>query len=131
MNKTYIIAALMLVFGVVLLANALNETDPYATFDSAALEGGKKKIAGQLMKDKPMIQDQENPDHFSFYLRDTEGKERQVVLLQPKPQDFELSEQIVLTGRMEGDQFIATDVQLKCPSKYKDEESMLEDLMEG
>jgi cytochrome c-type biogenesis protein CcmE len=42
-----------------------------------------------------------------------------------KPQDFERSEQIVLTGKMKGDEFVATDILMKCPSKYKDEEIYL------
>ena len=44
------------------------------------------------------------------------------MLLAAKPQDFELSEQIVLTGKMQGDVFMASDMLMKCPSKYKDEE---------
>ena len=54
--------------------------------------------------------------------RDSDGEEAKVVLLAEKPQDFELSEQIVVTGRMKGEEFIATDMLMKCPSKYKDEE---------
>ena len=48
--------------------------------------------------------------------------EYKVVFDGAKPQDFELSEQIVVTGRMKDDTFIATDLLMKCPSKYKDEE---------
>jgi len=40
----------------------------------------------------------------------------------PKPQDFELSEEIVVTGSIQGDEFVGKDILLKCPSKYKDEE---------
>ncbi|MEM6397881.1 MAG: cytochrome c maturation protein CcmE [Bacteroidota bacterium] len=130
MNKTYLIAGLFLAIGVFLLVEALDAGSPYATFASASADGGKHKIAGHLMKDKPMIQDQNNPDHFSFYLMDTDSSIQQVILLQPKPQDFEMSESIVLTGRMSGATFIASDIQLKCPSKYKDEESALKDLMD-
>ncbi|MFN5363918.1 MAG: cytochrome c maturation protein CcmE [Bacteroidota bacterium] len=39
-----------------------------------------------------------------------------------KPQDFERSESIVLTGEMSGDVFQASEMLLKCPSKYKDQE---------
>jgi len=35
-----------------------------------------------------------------------------------KPQDFERSEQIVLTGKMKGDEFLASKILMKCPSKY-------------
>ena len=46
----------------------------------------------------------------------------QVVLHAGKPQDFERSEQIVLTGQMANDRFEASDMLLKCPSKYNDQE---------
>jgi cytochrome c-type biogenesis protein CcmE len=36
-----------------------------------------------------------------------------------------MSEQIVVTGQLKGEEFIATDILLKCPSKYKDEELYL------
>ena len=65
---------------------------------------------------------QVDPNYFSFYMKDTEGEERKVVLLGSKPQDFELSEQLVLTGKTADDGFVATEMLMKCPSKYKDEE---------
>ena len=36
----------------------------------------------------------------------------------PKPQDFDASEQVVITGNMRGDVFMADKILLKCPSKY-------------
>ena len=65
---------------------------------------------------------EEDPNSFSFFLRDMNGDERKVILKAAKPQDFEMSEQIVVTGKMAGDDFVATDILMKCPSKYKDEE---------
>jgi cytochrome c-type biogenesis protein CcmE len=35
-----------------------------------------------------------------------------------KPQDFEMSEQIVVTGRAENGVFKADKILMKCPSKY-------------
>ena len=65
---------------------------------------------------------EKDPNLFSFYVTDKKGESKKVILKAAKPQDFELSEQIVVTGKMVGDEFIAKDVLLKCPSKYKDEE---------
>ena len=48
-----------------------------------------------------------------------------MILKMAKPHDFEKSEKVVLTGKVEGDQFIASSVLLKCPSKYKDEEMFI------
>ena len=95
----------------------------YATFAEATQRNQRVKVAGLLAKDKEMYYNpEENPNYFSFYLRDPKGQEKKVILLQGKPQDFDRSEQIVVTGEMKGDDFVANEVLLKCPSKYKDEE---------
>lgn len=108
---------------IVMLTSAADDMSTYATFADAEQSGERVKITGQLAKDKEMHYDPEvDPNYFSFYIKDAEGDERKVVLLSEKPQDFELSEQIVLTGSMKGDEFVATDMLMKCPSKYKEEE---------
>jgi cytochrome c-type biogenesis protein CcmE len=55
-------------------------------------------------------------------MKDADGVERKVILNKPKPQDFEMSEQIVVTGELQNDAFMANEILMKCPSKYKDEE---------
>ncbi|MEY2904665.1 MAG: hypothetical protein RJA52_681 [Bacteroidota bacterium] len=123
MKKIHIIAILMILGAIVLLTNAAGDMSTYANFKDAEKNGLRVKVAGTLSKDKEMEYKPEvDPNYFSFYIKDAEGEERKVVLLGAKPQDFELSEQIVLTGSMKGDTFIATEMLLKCPSKYKDEE---------
>jgi len=123
MKKIHIIAILMIIVAIGLLVNAADDMSTYATFDQATQTGERVKVAGQLAKDKEMSYNpEEDPNYFSFYIRDTKGEERKVVLLAAKPQDFELSEQLVLTGQMKGNEFVATDMLMKCPSKYKDEE---------
>ncbi len=128
MKKVYIIAAILIVGAIALLTNAADDLSTYATFAEAQAQKGRVKIAGQLAKDMEMVYDpQTDPNYFSFYVRDNDGQTQKVVLLQSKPQDFELSEQIVLTGRMQEEVFLATDILLKCPSKYKDEELYLKE----
>ena len=123
MKKIYIVAIVMVAVAIGLLTTAADDMSTYATCTEAVDTGDRVKIAGQLSKDKEMYYNpEEDPNYFSFYIKDTEGDERKVVLLSEKPQDFELSEQIVLTGQMKGDEFVATDMLMKCPSKYKDEE---------
>lgn len=113
----------MIAVAIGLLTTAADDLSTYATFQEAVHSGDKVKIAGQLSKDKAMIYEPKvDPNHFSFYMTDTKGEERKVVLLAAKPQDFELSEQLVLTGKMKGKEFVATEMLMKCPSKYKDEE---------
>ena len=113
----------MIVAAIALLTTAADDMSTYATFAEASRTGDRVKIAGQLSKDKEMYYNPaEDPNYFSFYIKDTKGEEHKVVLLSEKPQDFELSEQVVLTGQMKDDAFVATDLLMKCPSKYKDEE---------
>ncbi|MTB53758.1 cytochrome c maturation protein CcmE [Lewinella sp. W8] len=131
MKKTYILAIIMAIVAVALVLRAGGEVAPYANFATATENGDQVKLVGTLVKDKPMEYDAlKDPNYFSFWLRDQEGTERKVILLKGKPQDFEMSESIVLTGRMDQEAFIAKDIQLKCPSKYKDEESMIKELTE-
>jgi len=89
-----------------------------------AIDSGKRvKVVGELLKDKAMVYNPEtNPNEFSFYLVDSEGQNNQVILNKAKPQDFEMSEQVVVTGIMQSGVFKADEVLMKCPSKYKDEE---------
>ena len=128
MKKVYIIAGIMIAVAVSLFVMAQDDLSTYATISQAVASGDRVKIAGQLAKDMEMIYDPvEDPNLFTFYIRDDEGATQKVVLLQAKPQDFELSEQVVLTGRMQEDAFVATDVPMKCASKYKDEEIYLKE----
>jgi cytochrome c-type biogenesis protein CcmE len=124
MKRIYIIAALMVAAAIALLMNSAKDMSTYANFDEAENKSRQVKVAGQLVKDKPMVYDPiKDPNYFSFFIKDGEGQERKVVLLKSKPQDFELSEQIVVTGQMQKNgEFLASDMLLKCPSKYKDEE---------
>jgi cytochrome c-type biogenesis protein CcmE len=79
----------------------------YGTFEEALSSRERMKVVGTLSKDKEMIYDPvEDPNYFSFYMKDGKGQEEKVILLQSKPQDFELSEQIVLTGQMGEDGFV-------------------------
>lgn len=123
MKKVHLIGIAMIGLAIFLLSQVAGDMSTYATFQDADQAEKRVKIAGQLAKDKEIIYDPEtDPNYTSFYMRDANGEERKIVLLAAKPQDFELSEQLVLTGAMDGDTFVATDMLTKCPSKYKDEE---------
>ena len=126
MKKIHFIAIGIIILAIGILLTASNDIATYSNFREAIDSGKKVKIAGQLIKEKEMFYDpQKDPNYFSFHLRDIEGTEKKVVLVGAKPQDFELSEQLVLTGKMNGEDFLATDMLMKCPSKYKDEEEYL------
>ncbi|MEX2088463.1 MAG: cytochrome c maturation protein CcmE, partial [Bacteroidota bacterium] len=55
---------------------------------------------------------------FTFSMKDDNNRVVRVVLDGAKPNNFELAESIVVKGRFVGEEFHATDVLTKCPSKY-------------
>jgi cytochrome c-type biogenesis protein CcmE len=123
MKKTHFIGIGLIAVAIGLFMMAGKDMSQYSNFDQAGQQQRNAKVVAQLAKDKEMVYDPAvDPNYFSFYAVDSEGEERKVVLLKAKPQDFELSEQLVLTGKMVGDEFHASDMLMKCPSKYKDEE---------
>lgn len=123
MNRNIIIALAFITVGIIVFLSISKDVSTYASFEVAEKSGQTSKIVGQLSKDKPMIYDPQNaPNEFTFFMKDADGLEKKVVLNKPKPQDFEMSEQIVVTGKIDGDIFKASEILMKCPSKYKDEE---------
>jgi cytochrome c-type biogenesis protein CcmE len=123
MKKIHIIAIAVIAVAIGFLITASKDVTTYADFKQATQSGDKVKLVGQLVKDKPVeYNPEQDPNYLAFWLRDDRGETRKVVLRAGKPQDFERSEQIVLTGQMEGEVFTASDMLLKCPSKYKDQE---------
>ena len=123
MKKIYIINILVVIIGIGLLISASKDMSTYGTFDTASQSGKRMKIAGELMKEKEMVYDPEvDANLFSFYMTDGNGNNSKVELNKPKPQDFERSEQVVVTGSMKSGVFVADELLMKCPSKYKDEE---------
>ena len=128
MKRIHIISIALIAVAVTVLITASADMSTYGSFADARANEQKVKIAGQLAKDREMVYDPEtDPNYFSFYLTDQKGEEQKVVLLQAKPTDFEMSEQVVVTGQWRESEFVATDVLLKCPSKYKDEEVFLKE----
>ena len=123
MKKSHILAIAIVAVAIGILITASSDVTTYANFDQAAKTGEKVKLVGQLVKDQAVEYNPEkDPNYLAFQLRDDAGQVRKVVLRAGKPQDFERSESIVLTGEMNGDIFEASDMLLKCPSKYKDQE---------
>ena len=123
-----IIALLVIAAAVAVLISMAGEFSQYTDF-SAALEAPEQnhQIVGHLSlgSGKEVVYNpKEDPNVFYFYMKDRQGMEKKVKCLQEKPNHFERSEQIVLTGRMQGELFVAHDIQMKCPSKYQDNAAM-------
>ena len=122
MKKIHILGIVIIAIAIGAIFTTLNSTSTYASFTEAALEPGNEfHVVGKLNKEKQTLYDPHvNANLFSFYMIDNKGKECKVLLHKNKPQDFERSEQLVLIGKMQGETFEASDILMKCPSKYND-----------
>jgi cytochrome c-type biogenesis protein CcmE len=122
MKKLHIIGIIVVAVAIGVIFVSLKNTSTYADFTEAlAHPGTEYHVVGKLDKAQPQVYDPKiNTDEFLFTLVDNKGVSKQVVLHKSKPQDFEKSEQIVLIGKMKGDEFHANDILMKCPSKYAD-----------
>lgn len=123
MKKMHIVGLIVIAAAVAVLITMTSDFSTYGNFSAAMNETNRNhQIVGHLVVDKPIEYNPEvDANSFSFYMKDENGMEKKVISKSEKPQDFERSEQIVLTGKMEGEVFVATEMQLKCPSKYQDE----------
>ncbi len=116
----------MVVAAIAIFITASGDVSTYASFGDAAISQGKVKIVGELDREFPVHYDPDtDPNIFRFHMVDNNGESKKVIVGMPKPQDFEKSEQVVVTGKMKDDTFVASEVLTKCPSKYKDEELSL------
>lgn len=122
MKKTHILGIIIIAIAIGAILTTLNSTSTYANFSEAAKDPGSEfHVVGKLDKEKETVYEpQRDANMFTFYMKDNAGVEKKVVLHKNKPQDFERSEQIVLIGKIEGDEFHASDILMKCPSKYND-----------
>ena len=121
MKTIHIIIILVLVAAIAIVITTLSDSSTYSNFGEAAKKPGKEyHIIGTLNKNKPIVYDaQKNANQFTFFMIDDKGIEKKVVYNKTKPQDFEKSEKVVIIGSMKNDEFHATSLLLKCPSKYK------------
>ena len=119
MKKSSIIGLVVIAVAIAVIVSIYANTSSYGSFGDAKRSGSVLQVVGVLDKQKELYYDAaKNSNYFSFYVKDKKGEECKVVYGNTEPQDFEKSEQIVLTGRMIGNEFHASTILMKCPSKY-------------
>lgn len=123
MKKIHIILLLLVIGGIVGMSFFIKDLTTYETFASAARKSDDfVVIKVQLDKATPIEYDQlKDPNKTVFYAIDQDGKRSKVVYNNAKPTDIERSEGIDLNGYMRNGYFECTKLQMKCPSKYKDD----------
>lgn len=129
MKKSHLLILTVIAIAIGILVTTAGDVSQYVSFKEArelAAEGNATKVhvVGRLPRDaqKNIMGLEYNPtldpNYFAFTLVDTNRIAQRVVYFNPKPQDFDKSEQVVITGSMRNDVFVADKILLKCPSKY-------------
>ncbi len=123
MKKVHIILLILVISGIVGMSFFVKDLTTYETFASAAEKPSQFVVVKvKLDKTVPIEYDQvKDPNKTIFYAVDADGKRIKVLYNNAKPTDIERSEGIDLNGYMRNDHFECTKLQMKCPSKYKDD----------
>lgn len=122
MKKSNIFALVLIACALAAILSMVGDFSSYETFATAQEKPGKEfQIIGVLdtSENKMMYEPIKDANHFIFYAKDEAGKTSKVIFNGTKPQDFERSEKLTMTGAMNNGEFKCSKILMKCPSKYK------------
>lgn len=124
MKKIHIILLVLIAASIAVLVSFLQTTTTYDTVDTAKSKPGKfVHLMAKWDKSEPLHYDAiKNPNYLAFTAIDSLGQKVNVVYHNPKPENFELSERLVMKGKYIDSVFVCQNIQTKCPSKYKDQD---------
>jgi cytochrome c-type biogenesis protein CcmE len=129
MKKSHIFVLVIIAAAVGIIISTMSDASSYSTFTIARQQAAsgnltKVHVVGTLPRDadkRPVGLEYDpvvNPNYFAFTMVDTLHVAQRVVYRNPKPQDLDKSEQVVIVGAMKDGVFEADQILTKCPSKY-------------
>ncbi|NVK05844.1 MAG: cytochrome c maturation protein CcmE [Flavobacteriia bacterium] len=120
MKTSHIILLIMIAISIGGILSIYGDASTYVDFNLAEKNMGEKyTVIGELVKDEPVDFNPKNT-MLTFTAVDSTGLRRTVYYGQPKPMDFERSEKITMKGFATDSGFVATEILMKCPSKYNE-----------
>ncbi|MFD2597820.1 cytochrome c maturation protein CcmE [Sphingobacterium corticis] len=123
MKKSSILLIGIIAVAIAMILVIYTDSSTYSTFTEAKEKQTELYVVGVLNKQKDLDYDPvKDANRFSFFMYDNDSTECEVIFNGAKPQDIERSEQIVLTGKMQGGVFHASKILMKCPSKYNQDQ---------
>lgn len=127
MKRTHIVSLLLIATLIGSFIATFTSTSRSVNFTEAAATPGEEcKVSGTLNRDYPVVYEPEvDPTKTVFHMVDAAGETKRVILNQPKPTGLENSESIDLYGSAVGGEFHATEMLMKCPSKYNENNHVL------
>jgi cytochrome c-type biogenesis protein CcmE len=122
MNSKYIFGGVIIVVFFGIMAYLFTQTNVSYEENFSRIKQSEKtmKATGQWVKAKSYQIDREN-NLFRFVMKDADGTELKVVYKGTIPNNFESSTSVVVTGKYRNNQFEATEILTKCPSKYEEQ----------
>jgi cytochrome c-type biogenesis protein CcmE len=123
MKKIHIIGLIIIAAAIGIILTQSNDYSEYKDFNTA-MDNPKEEyhIVGRLNKSKAQNYDpMKDANLFEFYMVDDKGVESKVIYKGTKPDGFDQTEKIVVAGNYDKDHFQASQILMKCPSKYVDE----------
>jgi len=118
-NPRVIIGVVLLaVFGVMAFINFNKTVAPYLSFAEAKDAGGSAQVAG--FPDHRGASFDPGEGTFEFSMENEDGEIMSVVFRGVKPGNFDQAEKVVVIGRYESGVLNASQILVKCPSKYDD-----------
>lgn len=123
MKKIHIIGLIIIAAAIGIILTQSKDYSTYADFNVAMDHTDEEyHIVGRLNKSKEQVYDPiKNANLFEFYMVDEKGLESKVIYKGSKPDGFDQTEKIVVAGKYDRDHFQASQILMKCPSKYVDE----------
>ncbi|MCO5266071.1 MAG: cytochrome c maturation protein CcmE [Lentimicrobium sp.] len=124
MKRVHILILIVVIAAIGVVMSLSMNSSTYAGFAEAIERPGREfHVIGKLSPGKPIEFDaMKDANSFTFYMLDNNGKEMKVKYTDSKPQDFEKLDQLVVIGKMKDGQFEAHKMNLKCPSKYNNDD---------
>lgn len=136
MKKTHIILLVLIIVAIAALISLMPKGGAEMLSSYETIAGAKEKtgkfvhVVAKLDKTQPVDYDAvNNPNYLSFTAVDTTGGKVKVVYKNAKPDNLEHSEKLVMKGKMNGDVFECNEILMKCPSKYTDDPTRIQESM--
>lgn len=133
MKTSHLLVLVIVAVAIGVVVSTAGDASQYVTFAQAqemvaAGNDQKVHIVGELKKDAQnqvvgiVYNPSEDPNYLSFVLVDDEKQERKVVCYNPPAsmRDFHRSEKVVVIGKAAQGHFTASQILMKCPSKYQE-----------
>lgn len=111
----------LLAFGTVAFLNLRSTMTPYVSFAEARAATGAVQVGGY--PDHARARFEPETGLFRFSMSNDDGEQLQVSYAGAKPGNFDQAEKVVVVGRLDGNVLEASQILVKCPSKYEDEAS--------